>query len=104
MFIQLNTIIEELNVSSVPKDRLEILQPLIDYIQNKTDRSEIINLNFICTHNSRRSHLSQIWAQTMATFFNVKNVYCYSGGTESTALFPMVTKTLKNQGFMVKTL
>ena len=104
MFIQLNTIIEELNVSSVPKDRLEILQPLIDYIQNKTDRSEIINLNFICTHNSRRSHLSQIWAQTMAAFFNVKNVYCYSGGTESTALFPMVTKTLKNQGFMVKTL
>ncbi len=104
MFPQLTTTIEELNVSSIIETRKKTLQPLIEYIQNKVENSEAINLNFICTHNSRRSHLSQIWAQTMATFFNIKNVHCYSGGTEATAMFPMIAKTLSNQGFLVKTL
>ena len=104
MLSKLTTTIEELNVSSITESRKKTLQPLIEYIQNKAENSEAINLNFICTHNSRRSHLSQIWAQTMASYFNIKNVYCYSGGTEATAMFPMVAKTLSNQGFLVKTL
>ena len=104
MLSKLTTTIEELTISSISDVRKKTLQPLIEYIQNKVENSEAINLNFICTHNSRRSHLSQIWAQTMASFFNIKNVYCYSGGTEATAMFPMVAKTLSNQGFLVKTL
>jgi arsenate reductase len=51
---------------SVSDERKALLQPLVDYIQNKVNLQEQIRLNFICTHNSRRSHLSQIWAQTMA--------------------------------------
>ncbi len=82
MLTKLTSTIEELNDSSITEARKKTLQPLIEYIQNKVENSEAINLNFICTHNSRRSHLSQIWAQTMATFFNIKNVHCYSGGTE----------------------
>ena len=39
--------------------------------------NQAIRLNFICTHNSRRSHLSQIWAQTMAAYYNIKNVNDY---------------------------
>ena len=104
MLSKLTTTIEELNISSIIEVRKKTLQPLIEYIQNKVENSEVINLNFICTHNSRRSHLSQIWAQTMAAFFNIKNVHCYSGGTEATAMFPMVAKTLSNQGFLVKNL
>lgn len=60
-----------------------------------------IRLNFICTHNSRRSHLAQVWAQTLACYFNIKNVFCYSGGTEATALFPMVIETLQHSGFEI---
>ena len=40
----------------------------------------------------------------MAFQFGIKNVYCYSGGTEATAMFPMVAKTLENQGFIIKTI
>jgi len=104
MFPKLNKTIEELNISSIHEERKHILHPLIDYIHQKVESSGSINLNFICTHNSRRSHLSQIWAQTMASFYNIKNVHCYSGGTEATAMFPMVAKTLSNQGFKIKTL
>ena len=28
-------------------------------------------------------------------------MFCYSGGTEATALFPMVAQTLENSGFKI---
>ncbi|QTV05042.1 low molecular weight phosphatase family protein [Faecalibacter bovis] len=93
--------VEQFHFENISNDRKNILQPLIDYIQEKVNRKEAINLNFICTHNSRRSHLSQVWAQTSASFYNIDNVHCYSGGTEETALFPKVIETLSNQGFQI---
>lgn len=90
--------------TSISEERKEILQPLIDYIQGKVDNQKTIRLNFICTHNSRRSHLSQLWAQTMAFHFDIRNVFCYSGGTEPTAVFPKVVETLANQGFQIQKL
>lgn len=93
-----------LNTSSISDNRKTLLQPLIDYIQDKVDNNSIINLNFICTHNSRRSHLSQVWAQVLAHYFNIKNVFCYSGGTEATALFPAAAEALKSSGFKIEKL
>lgn len=84
--------------------RKEVLQPLSEYIKAKKNQNRTIRLNFICTHNSRRSHLSQIWAQTMAFHFDIRNVFCYSGGTEATAMFPKVAQTLADQGFDVRML
>jgi arsenate reductase len=102
LFLEIENVIKNLNISSITKERKEILQPLIDYIQNKATNQQEIRLNLICTHNSRRSHLSQVWAQTAAAYYNVKNVFCYSGGTEATAMFPMIAKTLEKQGFKIK--
>lgn len=105
--ILFDTIANQINtfdLKNIPQERKIILQPLIDFIQEKVSHQQQIRLNFICTHNSRRSHFSQIWAQTAAAHFNIKNVFCYSGGTEATALFPMVTKTLEQSGFQIKIL
>ncbi|RLZ09928.1 low molecular weight phosphatase family protein [Faecalibacter macacae] len=93
--------VEQFHFENISNDRKNILQPLIDYIQGKVNSKKPVNLNFICTHNSRRSHLSQVWAQTSASFYNIDNVHCYSGGTEETALFPKVIETLSNQGFQI---
>ena len=98
---KIKEVISILNVDEISNERKNILQPLINFIQSKVDDKKEIQLNFICTHNSRRSHLSQIWAQTMAHHFNIKNVSCYSAGTEATALFPMIVETLKNTGFSI---
>jgi len=95
--------IAEVEGCSISETRKKILQPLIDFIIEKEEVGEEINLNFICTHNSRRSHLTQIWAQVMAAHFKVKNVHCYSGGTEATALFKPVKETLEEVGFVFKT-
>lgn len=101
MFPNLSKTIEDISKISVSEERKEVLQPLIDYVQNKVNHQEEIRLNFICTHNSRRSHLSQIWAQTMAFQLNISNVFCYSGGTEATAMYSKVGETLVNQCFEV---
>lgn len=89
------------NFVIISTDRKVVLQPLVDYIQQKVNQNQAVNLNFICTHNSRRSHLSQVWAQVAASFYDIKNVNCYSGGTEETALFPKVAETLENQGLQI---
>ena len=93
--------IQKFAAQNISDERKEILQSLIDYVKVKAGNGDTIRLNFICTHNSRRSHLSQIWAQAMAFHFEVKNVFCYSGGTEATALFPKVVETLNHQGFQI---
>ena len=104
MLENLSKTIATISKISIPNERKEVLQPLIEYIQNKVNSNEEIRLNFICTHNSRRSHLSQIWAQTLAFHFGIQNVFCYSGGTEATAMFPKVAETLTNQGFEIQKL
>lgn len=96
--------IESLSIDTIPKERKTVLQPLADYIRAKVEADQSIRLNFICTHNSRRSHLSQIWSQTMAYHFGIKNLFCYSGGTEATAMYPKVAETLSNQGFEIQIL
>ncbi|WP_276878362.1 low molecular weight phosphatase family protein [Chryseobacterium joostei] len=98
---KLSVYIEEVLSQNISEERKKVLQPLIDFIQEKVKNQESVNINFICTHNSRRSHLAQIWAQTASDYFKISNIYCYSGGTEATALFPKVADTLINSGFNI---
>ena len=93
--------IESFDTASITEERKKVLQPLIDFIQSKVDAKATVNLNFICTHNSRRSHLSQAWAQVLGTYYGIDNLFCYSAGTEATALFPIAADTLSNSGFKV---
>ena len=86
---------------NISEERKNILRPLIDFVQQKVNNSQEISINFICTHNSRRSHLSQVWAQVAAAYYTIPNVHCYSGGTEETALFPKVAETLTHQGLSI---
>ena len=101
LFTPIKNQIDALNFSAISENRKLILQPLIDFIQKKKNQQQKVQLNFICTHNSRRSHLSQVWAQTLAQYYNIQNVTCFSGGTEATAMFPMVVKTLNKSGFEI---
>ena len=102
LFTEIKNTTNSFDFNQISEERKTILQPLVDYIQNKVDNKHPIKLNLICTHNSRRSHLSQVWAQTAAANYNIQNVSSYSGGTEATALFPMVAETLQHSGFKVK--
>ncbi|WP_010135723.1 arsenate-mycothiol transferase ArsC [Ochrovirga pacifica] len=104
LFSTIESTISSLDFQTIAPERKEVLQPLIEYVQQKVTAKQPIRINFICTHNSRRSHLSQVWAQAIAYYHGIQNVTCYSGGTESTALYPMVAETLSKAGFEIEKL
>lgn len=104
LYTNITSAIEALDMSTIPESRKQLLQPLVDYMQEKVTLKRPIRLNFICTHNSRRSHLSQVWAQTLAAYYEIPLFTSYSGGTEATALFPMVATVLADTGFDVRQL
>ncbi|MEO9872329.1 arsenate-mycothiol transferase ArsC [Ekhidna sp.] len=81
---------------SLEGSRKHILNELASYIlQNENPK-----LNFICTHNSRRSHLSQVWAQVFAHYFGIEAA-TYSGGTEATAFHPNAVAALRRAGLEI---
>jgi arsenate reductase len=89
---------------SISKDRKKLLEQVAEYITQKRIRNEPINLIYICTHNSRRSHFGQVWGQVAAKYFGIQNVNTFSGGTEVTAFNSNAISALERIGFEVKTI
>jgi arsenate reductase len=85
--------------SQIPDDRKTLIGDLSEFVEQKSGAGEKINLNFICTHNSRRSHIAQVWAQTAAYYFGISNIETFSGGTEATAFNPRAVKAMRAAGF-----
>jgi arsenate reductase len=87
--------------NQIPDERKKIIRLLTDFLIQRSKAGQKIRLNFICTHNSRRSHISQIWAQTAAHFYGVEGVETFSGGTEATAFNPRAVAAMKSAGFEI---
>ncbi len=83
----------------IPDERKESLERLAGFIKERSHTKS--NLIFICTHNSRRSHMSQIWAAAAAHYFGLDHVYTYSGGTEATAFNPRAVAAMERAGFRI---
>jgi arsenate reductase len=86
---------------AIPNDRKTELAKVADYIRQRLSNAEPAKLTFICTHNSRRSHLSQIWAQVAAEFYGLCGVETFSGGTEATAFNPRAVAALQRCGLKI---
>ncbi|MCO8123123.1 protein-tyrosine-phosphatase [Stieleria sp. TO1_6] len=86
---------------TIPSDRKPDLAKVADYIRRRGTKSEPAKLTFICTHNSRRSHLSQIWAQVAAEYYGQDNVVTFSGGAEATAFNPRAVAALQRCGLQI---
>jgi arsenate reductase len=93
----------EAGFSAIPNDRKEALNEIAQYIKSKKASGDDANLIFICTHNSRRSHLCQIWAAVASHHYNVaKGVNTFSGGTEATAFNPRAVAAIERAGLKVE--
>ena len=86
----------------IPEERKKALKKLALFVESKVKAGEKAELIFICTHNSRRSHISQVWAQAAAAYYGIPNVITYSGGTEATAFNPRAVKAMEEVGFKIK--
>ena len=85
----------------IPLERREKLETLAALISQS--RGGELNLIFICTHNSRRSHMAHLWAALGAEIYGAESVTCFSGGTEVTAFDPRAVFAIKAAGFNVNT-
>ncbi len=85
----------------IADSRKEELASLAEYVRGSLQDSGVAKLTFICTHNSRRSHLSQIWAKVTADACGLSGVQTFSGGTEATAMNPRVVDSLRRTGFLI---
>ena len=92
--------IGNLPFAAISSERLQLLDEMAAYLLAKKRQGEEIRLNFICTHNSRRSQFSQIWAQTAAAYYGIE-AFCYSGGVEVTEFNPRAVAAIQRDGFKV---
>ena len=104
MFKTLESTIDELKAGfdDISPVRKKTLRDVADYIKQSLETSGTARLNFICTHNSRRSHLAQIWTQTAAAHYGINDVKTYSGGTEATAFNPRAVAAIERAGVEVE--
>lgn len=101
LFPPLNDYVRQLlrEADRIPDTRKQTLLRLSEYLRSAAAGPR--QLNFICTHNSRRSHLAQIWAAVAAHHYDLDHVATFSGGTEATAFNPRVVAALSRAGFEV---
>ncbi len=92
----------ESEFEQISLERKAQLEELSMYITKEKKSDNTGNIIFICTHNSRRSHMSQLWAQVAAYYYNIEDIYCYSGGTEITAFNPRAVRALEKAGFEIE--
>jgi protein-tyrosine-phosphatase len=88
--------------AEVPEDRKSQLENIATFVQDRLKARQVARLTFICTHNSRRSQMSQIWAQTAAAYYGITSVAAFSGGTEATAFNPRSVGALERAGFVIE--
>lgn len=90
------TLVEEFH--NISPERKQILEKISYYSASRLKNNKSLQLIYICTHNSRRSHFGQVWA-TVAGAYYKKQVAAYSGGTEATAFNINAINALNRIGF-----
>jgi len=100
LYPELARSLNSLPINEISLGRKDILGVLIDYVQLRLNTSESINLNFICTHNSRRSQFAQLWAQVAAYYYGLP-ANCFSGGVEETAFNERAVAAIRRAGFNI---
>jgi len=68
----------------IPEERKAELKEIANFIVEQRKEHKPTNLLFVCTSNSRRSHMAQVWSQIASYYYNIDSVFTFSGGTEQT--------------------
>lgn len=91
----------ESGFKSIPSDRKIDLEEIASYVVEMKNAHKPVNLLFVCTSNSRRSHMSQVWAQVASFYYNIDSVFTFSGGTEQTKVHPNTLEALRRTGIQI---
>ncbi len=83
----------------IADERKEMLREIGDFMVRELEEDGKADMIIICTHNSRRSHISQAWLQTASIYYGINGVNVFSGGLEATAFNPNAISALERAGF-----
>lgn len=90
------------HIGDISVARARVLDEIAELIVAERAAGRVAKLTFICTHNSRRSQMAQLWAATAAAYYRIDDVQTYSGGTEVTAFNPRAVAAMRRAGFAVE--
>ncbi len=82
LYTYCNSLSTEFN--QIPKERKAELKDIANFILEQRKDHKSANLLFVCTSNSRRSHMAQVWSQIASYYYGIDSVFTFSGGTEQT--------------------
>lgn len=100
LFQPIQKVLDLIDFQSITEQRQNELQELIDYLIDCNQNDHAIRLNFICTHNSRRSQFAQVWAAVASSIYRIPIDSC-SGGVEVTACNERTIASLVRFGFRI---
>ncbi|MDX1828288.1 MAG: hypothetical protein R3342_01960 [Lutibacter sp.] len=83
----------------IPKQRLNSLIKLSEFIADQLKNQSFVNLNFIDEDNSKISQLLQVWSSFAIHYFKLKNIQSYSGGISVSSVHKNTIKSLQKIGF-----
>jgi len=86
----------------ISAERRILLGAIASNVVAQLEAGKAAQMTFICTHNSRRSHMSQIWAQTAAYYYSLDKVHAFSGGTQATACNCRTVAAMRRVGFAIE--
>src|SRR6266850_5467698 len=93
-------VVNELGMVSA--ERRVVLDEIASNLVAQIEAGRAAQMTFICTHNSRRSHMSQVWAQTAAYYYSLDKVHAFSGGTQATACNCRTVAAMRRVGFAIE--
>lgn len=95
----IETLEKSFNLISI--ERQATLKQLSSAIKESKAKFGFAKIIVVCTHNSRRSQLAQLWLKTAAFYYNKTQIFTFSGGTEATAFNDRMVDSIKRAGFSV---
>lgn len=103
MFEKIQKLLHEFESSGQStSDRQQQITAGAEFLSRRLTAGQSADAMFVCTHNSRRSQFAHVWAAVAASYFELDEIRCYSGGTEVTACNERTVASLKRFGFEIE--
>lgn len=87
--------------NQIPEARKSELKEIANFILEQKKQHLPSNLLFVCTSNSRRSHMAQVWAQIASYYYGIDSVFTFSGGTEQTRVNSNAIEAFQRTGIEI---
>lgn len=93
----------EQKFNQILPSRKQQLLTLSAYLKAQIKENKTPSITFICTHNSRRSHLAQLFLAIATDYYQSPKINTFSGGTEVSAFNPRIVTALRRIGLKITT-